>query len=255
MLIKIKNWVYSSLILFRRSVRQSLFLGMLYFTFSLFFTPILVVSIGEIKLSPANIILPFIALIYMHFYRELDANKDFDLKYIFGVLKTKFKPLLSLGILSFINVALVIFVFHSDAGLTLEEIKSFSQDTERLLHTLIKIILISLPFLMATWFSPLLIAYNGYGFVRAVKSSLAGTLMFAIPLLLGWVILIGGFIFISLLVIVFFSSLSFLGQNIISLLSSLFLLLSFTTYLSILFIFRYVTYKAIFEISLPIKSK
>jgi len=254
MLIKVKNWIYSCLILFQKSVRQSLFLGMLYFTFSLFVIPAFAISIGEIKLSVAHIILPFIILIYLHFYRELIGNRGFDLKHVFDMLKVKFKPLLSLGVLIFIHAGLVIFVFHSDAGFTLEEIKEFAQDKERLLPAFTKIILISIPFLMATWFSPLLIAYNEYGFVRAVKSSFAGTLMFSIPLLLGWIILTSIFVLIITFISLIFLSLSFLGQNLISLLSSLFFLLSLTAYYSILFIFQYVTYKDIFE-PLKIKSK
>jgi len=105
---------------------------------------------------------------------------------------------------------------------------------------------------MATWFSPLLIVYNKYGLIKSVKSSLAGTLMFSIPLLLGWAIFTGSFIIIILLASLFFSSLSFLGQNSISFLLSLFLLVSFTAYISILFIFQYVTYKDIFG---PLKIK
>ena len=243
MLIKAKNWVHSCLTLFKQSIRQSLFLGMLYLTIFLFF-PILP---GLKFISPITIFLwPFIVLIYIHFYRELDKKRDFDLKHVFNTLNIKFRPLLSIGGLSFIFATLVSFVFYSDIGPKAEEIKSIAEYGEKLLPTLAKIILISIPFFMATWFSPLLIAYNHYGVLKAIKSSLAGTLMFSIPLLLGWAILTGGFILIILLVSIFFSSLSFLGQNLISFLSSLFLLLSFTAYISILFIFQYVSYKDIF---------
>jgi len=246
MLIKVKNWVHSCLILFKQSVRQSLFLGMLYITIFLFF-PILP---GVKLIAPITIFLwPFIVLIYIHFYRELDEKRDFELKQIFNTLKIKFRPLLSIGGLSFIFATLVSFVFYSDVGPKTEEIKSIAEYSEKLLPTFIKIILISIPFFMATWFSPLLIVYNHYGVLKAIKSSLAGTLMFSIPLLLGWAILTGGLILIILLVSIFFSSLSFLGQNLISFLSSLFLLLSFTAYISILFIFQYVSYKEIFGLS------
>ena len=246
MLIKVKNWIYSCLILFKKSVRQSLFLGMLYFTFSLFVIPTFAISIGEMKLSVAHIILPFIALIYVHFYKELDEKGNFELKYIFNILKIKFRPLLSIGGLSLIFATLASFVFYSDVGPKTEEIKSIAEYSQKLLPTFIKIILIYIPFFMAVWFSPLLIVYNHYGVLKAVKSSLAGTLMFSIPLLLGWAILTGGFILIILLISIFFSSLSFLGQNLVSFLSSLLLLLSFTAYISILFIFQYVSYKEIF---------
>jgi hypothetical protein len=244
MLIKVKNWIQSCLILFKLSIRPSLFLGMLYVTIFLFF-PILP---GLKFISPVTIFLwPFIVLIYVHFYRELDAKRDFNLQYIFNLLKAKFRPLLSLGGLSFVFATTVSFVFYSDLGPKTEEIKSFAEASDRLLPIFAKIILISIPFFMATWFSPLLIAYNEYGFLKAIKSSFAGTLMFSIPLLLGWFILTGSFILVVLFVSFLFSSLSFLGQNLVSFLSSLFLLLSFTAYISIVFIFQYVSYKDIFE--------
>jgi len=249
MLIKVKNWIYSCLILFRQSIRQSLFLGMLYITIILFIPILPVLKF----ISPITIFLyPFIVIIYIHFYRELDAKRDFGIQHIFNLLKIKFRPILFLGGLTFIFSTVVSMVFYADLGPKTEEIKSISEFSQKFLPTFIKLIVISIPFIMATWFSPMLIFYNEYGAMKAIKSSLAGTLMFSIPLLLGWAILTGSFIIIILLTTLFFSSLSFLGQNFISFLSSLFLLVSFTAYISILFVFQYVTYKDIFE---PLKIK
>ena len=249
MLIKVTNWIYSSLILFRQSVRQSLFLGMLYITIILFIPILPVLQF----FSPVTIFLyPFIVLIYIHFYRELDSKRNFDIKHIFNLLKIKFRPLLFIGGLTFIFSTSLSMIFYADLVTKTEEIKSITEFSEKYQLTFIKLILISIPFIMATWFSPMLIFYNQYGAMKAIKSSLAGTLMFSIPLLLGWTVLTGSFIIIILLATFFFSSLSFLGQNSISFLTSLFLLVSFTAYISILFIFQYVTYKDIFE-SLKIK--
>ena len=249
MLIKVKNWIYSSLILFRQSVRQSLFLGMLYITIILFIPVLPVLQF----FSPITIFLyPFIVLIYIHFYRELDSKRNFDIQHIFNLLKVKFRPLLFIGGLTFIFSTFLSMVFYADLIPNTEEIKSITQFSEKYQLTFIKLILISIPFIMATWFSPMLIFYNQYGAMKAIKSSLAGTLMFSIPLLLGWTILTGSLVIIILLTTFFFSLLSFLGQNSISFLTSLFLLVSFTAYISILFIFQYVTYKDIFE-SLKIK--
>jgi len=246
MLIKVRNWIYSSLILFRQSVRQSLFLGMLYITIILFIPILPVLQF----FSPITIFLyPFIVIIYIHFYRELDSKKNFDIKYIFNLLKVKFRPLLFIGGLTFIFSTILSMVFYADLVPKTEEIKSITEFSQKYQFTFIKLILISIPFIMATWFSPMLIFYNQYGAMKAIKSSLAGTLMFSIPLLLGWTILTGSLVIIILLTTFFFSLLSFLGQNSISFLTSLFLLVSFTAYISILFIFQYVTYKDIFEAS------
>jgi hypothetical protein len=222
---------------------------MLYITIILFIPVLPVLQF----FSPITIFLyPFIVLIYIHFYRELDSKRNFDIQHIFNLLKVKFRPLLFIGGLTFIFSTFLSMVFYADLIPNTEEIKSITQFSEKYQLTFIKLILISIPFIMATWFSPMLIFYNQYGAMKAIKSSLAGTLMFSIPLLLGWTILTGSFVAIILLATFFFSLLSFLGQNSISFLTSLFLLVSFTAYISILFIFQYVTYKDIFE-SLKIK--
>jgi len=249
MLNRVKNWIQSCLFLFKQSVRQSLFMGMLYITLILFI-PIIP---GLKFISPITIFLyPFIVLFFIHFYRELDAKRNFDIHHIFNLLKIKFRPLLLIGGLTFIFSTLLSMIFYADLGPNTEQVKSITEFSEKFQPTFIKLILISVPFIMATWFSPMLIFYNQYGAMKAIKSSLAGTLMFSVSLLFGWAILSGSFVIIILLTTFFFSSLSFLGQNSISFLSSLFLLVSFTAYISILFIFQYVTYKDIFE---PLKTK
>ncbi|MAR99991.1 MAG: hypothetical protein CMH24_01300 [Nitrosomonadales bacterium] len=205
-------------------------------------------------LSPITIFLwPFIVVIYIHFYKQFDEKSNFDLKYIIDLLKAKFKPLLSIGGFCFIYASMVSFVVYAGGGIN-EDIKNYDELTEKFLPVVIKIILISIPFFMATWFSPLLIAYNKYGFIKAIKSSLAGTLMFSIPLLSSYIVISASFIITIIFITFFFSTLSFLGQNLISFFSSLFLLILLTAYISILFIYQYVTYKDIFG-SLKIKSE
>ena len=67
MLVKVKNWIQSCFFIFKQSVRQSLFLGMLYITIILFI-PILP---GLKLISPITLFLyPFIVIIYIHFYKE-----------------------------------------------------------------------------------------------------------------------------------------------------------------------------------------
>ena len=113
MLIKVKNWIYSCLILFRQSIRQSLFLGMLYITIILFIPILPVLKF----ISPITIFLyPFIVIIYIHFYRELDAKRDFGIQHIFNLLKIKFRPILFLGGLTFIFSTVVSMVFYADLG-------------------------------------------------------------------------------------------------------------------------------------------
>jgi hypothetical protein len=51
-----------------------------------------------------------------------------------------------------------------------------------------KLILLLLPLLMGTWFSPMLIVYNHYSLLKSIKSSVAGSLMYIIPLGLSWLI-------------------------------------------------------------------
>ncbi len=57
-----------------------------------------------------------------------------------------------------------------------------------------KLLIMGIPFYMATWFSSLLIASNNYGLWKAIKSSFAGSLMYIFHLFFAWLGITLGFL-------------------------------------------------------------
>jgi hypothetical protein len=110
-----------------------------------------------------------------------------------------------------------------------------------------KLILLLLPLLMATWFSPMLIVYNNYSLFKSIKSSIAGCLMYIFPLGLSWLIF-------STIAILFMLSCGLLIGALASLFPAIgpslmgaiifFALLVIT---SVMFAFQYISYRDIFK--------
>ncbi|MEQ1766491.1 MAG: hypothetical protein ABL859_03605, partial [Methylotenera sp.] len=112
---------------------------------------------------------------------------------------------------------------------------------------LLKLTLALLPVMMATWFSPMLIVFNNYRVLKAVKSSIAGSLQYMIALSITWIILtlsIFAILLFSGVVIALIGSFAPLfGQ----LLMPLVLFGSLLVATALMFAFQYVSYRDVFR--------
>jgi hypothetical protein len=100
---------------------------------------------------------------------------------------------------------------------------------------------------MATWFSPILITYHNFGLVKAIKSSFAGVLLSIIPILLAWIILLGGFISLLFVIIMIFSILGASENILMSYVLIFSCMIALAAYIASLFSFQFITYKDIFK--------
>jgi hypothetical protein len=119
--------------------------------------------------------------------------------------------------------------------------------SNNLVSIFIKFMVLAIPILMATWFSPILITYHNFGLMKAIKSSFAGVLLSIIPITLSWLILLGGFISLIFLMIMVFT---ILGSSVNVLMSYVLIflcMLVLAAYISTLFSFQYTTYKDIYK--------
>jgi hypothetical protein len=105
---------------------------------------------------------------------------------------------------------------------------------------IIKILLATIPFIMLTWFAPLLIVFKNYNFLKSIKSSFAACLIYLIPLLLSWIFFICVFLLVIFIV-------SFIASSLSPILSSFFILILVTIYFALTFAFQGITYKTIFK--------
>ena len=119
--------------------------------------------------------------------------------------------------------------------------------SNNLVSILVKFMVLAVPILMATWFSPILIAYHNFGLIKAIKSSFAGVLLSIMPITLSWLILLGGFISVIFLMIVVFTILGSSENVLMSYVLIFLCMLVLAAYISTLFSFQYITYKDVYK--------
>lgn len=235
------QWIYESFSLLKRHIRFSLLAGMFYLMFYMFVpaTP------GLNILSPLLIILwPFVTILIVGNYLSKLNGQALDIKMLFNLLRQKLSHLIFVGLLS---IAYTIFLSAwLSADMTrIIELSQSSSELEKISFNLIspiliKILLATIPFIMLTWFAPLLIVFKNYNFLKSIKSSFAACLIYLIPLLLSWIFFICVFLLVIFIV-------SFIASSLTPLLSSFFILILVTFYFALTFAFQGITYKTIFK--------
>jgi hypothetical protein len=241
------RWNKESFMLFKKTPNQSLMLSLAYL-----FIFMLLPSMPMIQIfSIASILIwPVFLVFAVNFYKTHDKNKEEKFIAVFEKIKPRLPTLLTLGFICLIYAGMVTMVLNS-------EMQGFIQISEKnnelltVMNNFVpmigKLILLLLPLLMATWFSPMLIVYNNYSLFKAIKSSIAGCLMYIFPLGLSW------FIF-STIAILFMLSCGLLIGSLASFFPTIgpslmgaiifFALLVIT---SVMFAFQYISYRDIFK--------
>jgi hypothetical protein len=241
------KWILLSLNLFKTSLGPSLFLGMSYLLIYL----IIPVMPSTQFLGPITILLwPFVTVFILYFYFCVHSKKRFEFADAFKIFSVNPKSLFCMAIVSAFY-AVIIGLFVSSDFESITKTLQMKQDNELNPFDfgvlLLKLILMGIPFYMATWFSPILISSHRYGFLRAIKSSFAGSLMFILPLFLAWLGITLGFLGIVIVVTVLFTSMTFLGLTLASFLTSLSLLFLMASFVAIMFSFQFITFIDIFK--------
>ena len=242
-----KLWAFQSIQLLRNNIRLSLFLGMLYL-----FLYIILPSLSGLKfLMPLAIIIwPIVIIIFVSFFKSIDTKQTFEFSKVLKIPNESLKSLVALGVLCLFYTLLISFLLSED----LKSLVLISQESgenvrlaERISHIFVKLAVLSLPLYAATWFSPLLVRYNNFNLIKAIKSSFAGILSYIIPISITWLILFGGFLSLTFIIIFIFSLINASSIPFLSFLLIMSVLIILTAYVSALFAFQYVTYRDIFK--------
>jgi hypothetical protein len=201
--------------------------------------------------SIASILIwPIFLVFAVNFYKTHDKNKEENFLAVFEKIKPRLATLLMLGFICLIYAGMVTMVLNSE----MQGFIQLSENNNELVTVINnfvpmigKLILLLLPLLMATWFSPMLIVYNNYSLFKSIKSSIAGCLMYIFPLGLSWLIF-------STIAILFMLSCGLLIGALASLFPAIgpslmgaiifFALLVIT---SVMFAFQYISYRDIFK--------
>ena len=246
------SWVKESAALFKTAPRKWLLLALTYI--GLF---VMLPAIPGLQVFSfiSILIWPVFLAIAMMLYRNADMNKQQNLSEVFENIKPKISQLMALGGACLLYVVLVSFVLGSDmqslpvlaenkAKMTEAEIIIFLQ---KMLPLLLKLTVLLIPLMMATWFSPMLIALNNYSVVKAIKSSVAGSLQYMVALGAAWLVLTLGIVALMMAVGIAAGVVSALmpalGQIMMSFIVFGCLLLATALMLA----FQYVSYRDVFR--------
>ena len=246
------SWVKESVALFKTAPRKWLLLSLAYL--GLF---MMLPSVPGLQFFAfiSILIWPVFLAIAIALYRNAEMKKQQNIGEIITQIQPNIQTLIGLGGACFLYVVLVGFVLNSDLqGLqALAASKDKMTDSrmmaflQKMFPLLLKLVLLLIPFMMATWFSPMLIAFNNYGLVKAIKSSIAGSIQYMVALSVALAVLTVGILLLILVVGIvaglISAVLSLFGQMLMPII--LFGCMLLTN--SLMMAFQYVSYRDVFR--------
>lgn len=247
-----KSWISESIALFKLAPNKWILLASAYVAIFM-----MIPSLPGFQLFSLITILiwPVFMVIAITMYRNADNNIQQSLSEIIGIIKPKIRPLIALGGIFLLYGVLVSLLLNSDIDGLVGMTKSVDHMTDTqaeailqmMLPLLLKLTLALIPMMMATWFSPMLIAFNNYTVAKAVKSSIAGSLQYMLALCIAWILLTAGMFallaFVGLIIAIMGNFAPMLGQLLMPILLFGCLLLATTLMLA----FQYVSYRDVFR--------
>ena len=240
-------WVTQSLILIKVNFKLTLLLGSTYI-----FAYLLIPTIPGLSLiSPFLIIIwPISTMIFINYFRLAQNNKEFEFKDLLKIEKQNLRSLTYLGLICLFYSLFISLILSPD----LKDILALANESEmkgniynNSVSLITKFIILAIPILMATWFSPILISYHNFGLIKAIKSSFAGVLVSIVPILIAWIILLGGFISLVFVMIMIFTMLGASENIFMSYVLIFSCMIVLAAYIASLFSFQFITYKDIFK--------
>ncbi len=246
------SWVKESVALFKTAPRKWLMLALVYV--GLF---MMLPSIPGLQLFAfiSILIWPVFLAVAIALYRNAEMKKQQTVGEIIMQIQPKISQLVALGGACLLYAVLVSFLLNSDLQgleaavgnkdkMTESQMMAFLQT---IFPLLLKLTLLLIPLMMATWFAPMLIAFNNYSMVKAIKSSIAGSIQYMVALGAAWLLLTAGMLALMLAVGIVAGVISamvpMLGQMLMSFIVFGCLLLATALMLA----FQYVSYRDVFR--------
>lgn len=246
------TWVKESIALFKTAPRKWLLLALIYLGL---FVMLPSIPILQFFVFVSILLWPVFLAIAIALYRNADMKKQQTLAEVTRNIQPKILQLMALGGACLLYAVLISIVLNSD----LQSLATLAQNKDKMtesqmlafiqkmLPVMLKMLLLSIPLLMATWFSPMLIAFNNYSLVKAVKSSIAGSLQYIVALTAAWLLLTCGILALMMGVGIIGGVVSALvpalGQLLIPFVLFGFMLLATALMLA----FQYVSYRDVFR--------
>lgn len=216
------DWVYRSVMLFKQSPPKWLLHALLYV--------VLFVMLPSIPGMPVLISLiiilfwPTFLALFIGVYREADLGRNTEPKELVEELRPNFVKLITLGGIFLAYGILTGVLVKTDMAQLNELVVNKAEPElmiEMALPLITKMLLFLTPMIMASWFSPMLIAYQGYSVLDGLKHSIWQCWKNLVSITVSWVLLsvaLLGFLLVAVLVIGIITAISgFLGSILMSL--------------------------------------
>ncbi len=246
------SWVKESVALFKTAPRKWLSVALMYV--GLF---MMLPSIPGVQFFAfiSILIWPVFLAIVIALYRNAEMKKQHNVNEIITQIQPKISQLVGLGGACLLYAVLVSLVLNSDSqGLAAlvgnKEKMTESQMMEFLqtmLPLLLKLSLLLIPLMMATWFAPMLIAFNHYSLVKAIKSSIAGSLQYMVALGVAWIVLTAGILALMLAVGIVAGVISAMVPMLGKILMSFIVFACLLLATALMLAFQYVSYRDVFR--------
>jgi len=246
------SWVTESVTLFKTTPRKWLLLALAYV--GLF---MMIPSLPGLQFFAfiSILIWPIFLAVAITLYRNADYKKQQSLSEIVQNVQPKMSQLMALGGACLLYAMLVSFVLDSDMqGLAALTQNKTAMTESQMMHflqkmfpLLLKLTLLLIPLMMATWFSPMLIAFNDYKLVKAIKSSIAGSLQYMVALAAAWLLLTAGILALMLVVGIVAGIISSLIPGLGQVLMSMVVFGCLLLATALMLAFQYVSYRDVFR--------
>ncbi len=241
------RWNKESFLLFKKTPNQSLMLSLTYLFIFMLLPSVPMVQVFSIA---SILIWPVFLVFAVNFYKIHDKNKNETFLTVYEKIKPRLLTLLALGLICLTYAGMVTMILNAE----MQHFIQLSENNNELANVINnfvpmigKLILLLLPLLMGTWFSPMLIVYNHYSLFKSIKSSVAGSLMYIIPLGLSWLIFSTTAILFMLSCGVLIGSLASFFPSIGSSLMGAVIFFALLVITSVMFAFQYISYRDIFK--------
>jgi hypothetical protein len=246
------SWVKESFALFKTAPRKWLLVALAYVGVFM-----MLPSIPGLQFFAfiSTLVWPIFLAIAITMYRNADMKKQQNLSEIFSQIQPKISQLIALGAACLLYAVLVSFFLNNDIQALVELAQNKEKMTEsqmaaflqKMLPFMLKLALLLTPLMMATWFSPMLIAFNNYDLVKAIKSSIAGSLQYMIALATAWIVLSGGIVILMLTVGIAVGIVGSLVPALAQMLTSFLIFGCLLLATALMLAFQYVSYRDVFR--------
>ncbi len=246
------SWVKESVALFKQSPRKWLLLAMAYVSIFM-----MLPSLPGFQFFAFLTILiwPVFIAIAIRMYRNAEVSKPESLAATMKIVQPKMATLMLLGVVCLLYGIAVNYLLNADIQgfATVAQGKAEMNESEmavlvqKMLPFLLKLTLFLVPLMMATWFAPMLIAFNNYSLVKAIKSSIAGSLQYMIALAAAWLLLTGGIVALMLGAGIVVGIIGALVPTVAPLLMSFLVFGCLLLASAIMLAFQYVSYRDVYR--------